>query len=123
MKTASCFLVVYLSVCHAADCCERDDEVDGEVVRTASRLLLDEHLRQDVDPRHLADAWARQYLLTLDPLRMHFLASDQDELVMQAHLLLADTQDGKVEFPLLGVRPRNSFPSLPIDLLFRGFAL
>ena len=101
MKTASYFLVVYLSVCHAAACREPDDEVDGEVVRAATKLLLEEHLRQDIDPRQLSHAWARQYLLTLDPLRMHFLASDEDELMKQAHLLLADAQNEKVEFPLL----------------------
>ena len=101
MKTASYFLVVYLSFCHAAACREPDDEVDGKVVRVASKLLLDEHLRQDIDPRHLSDAWARQYLLTLDPLRMHFLVSDEDELMKQAHSLLADAQNGQAEFPLL----------------------
>lgn len=101
MKTASYFIIAFLSVCHAATCCEPDDEIDGEVVRVASELLIDEHLRQDIDPRRLSCAWARQYLLTLDPLRMHFLASDADEFMKQAHLLLAHAQQGHVEFPLL----------------------
>ena len=101
MKPAAYFLVTFLSICRFTVSCERADEVDGNVVRAASKLMLDEHLRQDVDPRQLAHAWARQFLLTLDPLRMHFLASDEDEFMKQAHMLFADAQDGKVEFPLL----------------------
>ncbi len=101
MKTASYTLIAFLSVCHAATCGEPNDEVDGAVVRGASKVLIEEHLRKGVDPRQLSHAWARQYLLTLDPLRMHFLASDFDEFMEQSHLLLARTQQGHVEFPLL----------------------
>ena len=101
MKAAVYLLVTFFSISGIALCCEPEDEVDGDVVRAAAKLLLDEHLRQDVDSRELSDAWARQFLLTLDPLQMHFLASDEDELMKQAHLLLGDAQDGRVEFPLL----------------------
>ena len=101
MKPTAYFLITFLSVTSIAVCREPNDEIDGDVVRVAAKLLLDEHLRQDVDPRDLSEAWGRQFLLTLDPRRMHFLASDEEELMKQAHLLLSDTRDGKVDFPLL----------------------
>lgn len=104
MKPAAYFLVTFLSICRIAVCCEPADDVDDDVVRAAAKLMLDEHLRQGIDPRQLSDAWARRYLLTLDPLRMHFLASDEDELMKQPHLLLADAQDGKAGFPLLAAK-------------------
>src|SRR4051812_29746810 len=100
MKPAAYFLVTFLNIYGFAICCEPADEVDGDVVRAASKLLLKEHLRQDVDPRQLSDAWTRRYLLTLDPLRMHFLASDEDDFMKQGRSLLRDAQDGKIEFPL-----------------------
>ena len=101
MTTTLYFLVVYLSVCHAAACREPEHEVDGEVVRVASKLLLDVHLRKGIDPRHVANAWGRRHLLSLDPRRMHFLSSDENELLEQAQSLLVDTQNENVEFPLL----------------------
>ena len=100
MKPAAYFLVTFLSICRAAISCEPGDEIDGDVVRAAAKLLLAKHLRQDVDPQHLSEAWARQFLLTLDPLRMHFFASDEVELMKQAHLLITNAKAGKVEFPL-----------------------
>ena len=104
MKTAICFVVICLSICRSASCDEFDDKVDGNVVRSASRLLVEQHLRQDIDRQQLSREWARRYMLTLDPLSMYFLASDADELMKQAHLLLPRAERGKIDFPLLVAR-------------------
>ncbi|MEO1526846.1 MAG: hypothetical protein AAFX06_15525 [Planctomycetota bacterium] len=62
-----------------------DGEVDGTLVKRAATLLLETHLRQDFDPRRVSEVWTQQFLLALDPHRMHFLASDETEFIRQTH--------------------------------------
>jgi carboxyl-terminal processing protease len=101
MGMASFILISLSSVGHFATGAEPSGGVDGEVVRRATRLLLEKHLRQHIDPRGLSHAWARQFMLTLDPLRMHFLASDADEFMKQSPLILEKAQTGQVDFAVL----------------------
>ncbi len=101
MKTATYVLLAFSTAFPIVARAEPNDEVDGEVVRVASKLLIDKHRRQDIDQRQLSLAWGRRFMLTLDPRRMHFLASDADELLKLSTSLVADAQKGELQFPVL----------------------
>ena len=105
MKPTTFVLFVFLSlcICRAARC-EPNEPIKADVVRLAAQRLLGEHFRQGVDRRELSLTWAREYLLALDPRRMHFLASDEKGFLQQAERLLEDAENGKTEFPLLVAR-------------------
>jgi hypothetical protein len=98
VKTLFGFLVV-LSNMHTLSACAAQDDVDPAiVVRGAIDLLLKNHIRQGIDHGELSRQWARKFMLTLDPYRMHFLSSDASEFMEHANLLLADTKKGDVNF-------------------------
>jgi hypothetical protein len=101
MKTASSILIGFLGVWQFAARAEPNDEVDAGVVRGACQILLEQHLRQHVDQRQLSLTWARQFMLTLDPRRMHFLTSDVDEFMKGSPQLLAKAREGQVDFAVL----------------------
>jgi hypothetical protein len=103
VATSILLLVTALPFCVRAENVERDtskDVVNGETIRAATKLLIENHLRQDIDQRKLSMAWAKRYMLALDPYRMHFLASDADEFLKQSTSLVANAQDGDVQFPM-----------------------
>lgn len=99
MKPAG--LLILLVTIHSAPAFSAppDDEVNGTVLKAAAQVLSEDHLRQDLEPREQARAWARNYLLTLDPHRMHFLAADVDEFMRQAPSLFDQAAQGKTDFP------------------------
>jgi hypothetical protein len=101
MKTALSILIGFLGVWQVAARAEPKDEVDAGVVRGACQILLEQHLRQHVDQRQLSLIWARQFMLTLDPRRMHFLSSDAEEFTKGSPQLLAKAQEGHVDFAVL----------------------
>jgi hypothetical protein len=94
-------LLLLAVACPVATCAEPDVGIHAEVVRAAAELLIETHLRQDVDEQQLSQVWARQFMAALDPRRMHFLASDADEFVEKASRLLADAHKGKADFAIL----------------------
>lgn len=111
MKTVTILFFVLSGICSATIGSEPDDQVDGEVVRVVSKLLIEHHLqRKGIDKKKRSRDWAREYLLTLDPQRMHFLNSDVTEFMKKADLVLTDAQNGNVEFAhLVAQRFRQRF--------------
>lgn len=101
MKAAMSILIGFLGVWQSVALAEPNAEIDAGVVRGACRIMLERHVRQHVDQRQLSIIWARQFLLAVDPRRMHFLASDVDEFMKGAPQLLAKAQDGDVDFAVL----------------------
>ncbi len=101
MKTIA-YLVVALPFAFPATLrAQVTQAVDGDVVKLASTSLVNEHLRKNVDQNQLSREWARRFMLSLDPVRMHFLASDEAEFIGQSTSLLADARKSDVRFPTL----------------------
>lgn len=100
MKSIAILVMIFVGSSNVTVRGQTDDDAYGTLLRTAVTKLRTEHIRQEADPRELSRAWARKFLLTLDPLRMHFLATDEDEFMKQADVLIDDAQNGKVDAPL-----------------------
>jgi carboxyl-terminal processing protease len=100
VKTFFGFLLV-VSNMQILPACAAQDDVDPEIVVPAAiDLLLENHIRQGIDHGERSRAWARRFMLTLDPHRMHFLSSDASEFMKHADLLLAARPKGSVGFAL-----------------------
>ena len=93
-------VLTVFSVCPFFVTAEEKHEVDAELLRCATRLLQEKHLRRKVDRRQLSTRWARQYMRSLDPHRMHFLDSDAVEFAKSSGRLLPDAGKGDVSFAM-----------------------
>jgi hypothetical protein len=100
MKSIAILVIIFVCSSYVTVRGETGDGAHGVFLRAAVTKLRAEHIRQDSDARELSRAWARKFLLTLDPLRMHFLATDENEFMKQAHMLVVDAENGKVDAPL-----------------------
>lgn len=78
--------------------CGRADEKD--LVRAATKILVEQSSRQDVPSKEVARKWTRSLIAILDPKKMHFLASDEKDLLNFAVGAFDEAQQGKFDFAI-----------------------
>ena len=103
----ACLTLCLANLTEAKEACA-EDVLTEAVAGSVAELLVEKHWRQRsngaLPAEELSDRWAKQYLLTLDPYRMHFLRGDVAALTRQSASLIKEAKQGNSNFALEAAR-------------------
>ncbi len=77
-----------------------DEPLDENLVRAATKILAEQSFRKDVAGNEVARNWARRFIALLDSKKMHFLASDENDLLVLEEDIYEDAQNGNFDFAI-----------------------